>query len=214
LYYFRHDLLALVRAWMMSVREWRLRSDPQRMLAWLILVGTVPAAVLGFWFENFFSALFSSPPWVATFLLCTGILLLVTEHLGRRTDSLDKLRWPGALLVGMAQAIALAPGISRSGATIGAGMLAGLTREAATRFSFLLAIPIIFGAGLLQMLHLVQNGIAGKSLEIGVGFVAAAFTGYFCIHALLRYVRHNSLRLFAIYCWVVGLLGLGISVWR
>lgn len=211
LLYFRQDLGRLAWAWVKSIRERHSPHDPYQRLAWLILLGTLPAALLGFLLEDFFRVLFEAPRWAAIFLLCTGIILVLTEQLGRQTDPLDKLTWPGVILIGLAQALAIAPGISRSGATIGAGLLVGLTREAAARFSFLLSVPIILGAGLLQIIHLFKTGTQGQGVELLIGFIAAALSGYLCIHTLLQYVRHNSLRIFALYCWIVGFLSLSLS---
>ncbi|RMF90627.1 MAG: undecaprenyl-diphosphatase UppP [Nitrospinota bacterium] len=208
--YFHRDLWALLRAGLLGIRKGEFSSDPQRRLAWLILLGTIPAGVAGVLFKDFFTSLFREPQLVALCLMGTGLLLWGAEYLGRRTDSLAQMRWTGALLIGLGQAMAIAPGISRSGATIAAGLVIGLQREAATRFSFLLSVPIILGAGVLQLREWGSQGGGGMLL---LGFLTAFVSGYLSIHFLLRYVQRHSLHPFAVYCWVVGLLGLLISIW-
>ncbi|MFQ5341457.1 MAG: undecaprenyl-diphosphate phosphatase [Anaerolineae bacterium] len=231
--YFRDDLLALVLAWLASVRERSLGADPQRRLAWLILIGSIPAGLAGFLFQDFFESLFGRPSWAAAFLLITGLLLVASEqwrrrHLGRGeasgTTSLPgskgsnplasslsawNLTVTGALFIGLAQALAIAPGISRSGATIAAGLLVGLSRRESARFSFLLATPVIFGAGALKLLDLLGSGAAStQTPTLVLGFIVAGATGYLAIRFLMDYLQQHSLYIFAAYCWIVGLCGL------
>jgi undecaprenyl-diphosphatase len=234
--YFRADLIALARAWLDSVRERSLGSDPQRRLAWLIVIASIPAGLAGTLFKNFFESLFSRPDWVAIFLLITGLLLVTSEAMQRRrnprgeTDKsipewqAEEAAWsasenPGplalplsmvsALFIGLAQALAIAPGISRSGATIAAGLLVGLGRRESARFSFLLATPAIVGAGALQLMGLAESGPASDQIVILVlGFIAAGVTGYLAIRFLLSYLQRHTLNVFAVYCWLVGFLGL------
>ncbi len=213
--YFRDDLWQLARAWWASLRERSINPDPLRRVAWMLLIGTLPGVLAGFLLEDFFTALFSRPRWVATLLLLTGALLALSEVIGRRTRQLTDIRLADALLIGLGQALAIAPGVSRSGATIAAGLGCGLTRDAAARFSFLLATPIIFGAGLLQALRLATGAYSGTGIApLLVGFASAAAMGYLCIRFLLDYLRRRSLWVFAAYCWLVGLLALGYGVLR
>ena len=174
-------------------------------LAWCIVLGTVPAAVIGYLLEDFFEGMFARPPVAATFLLITAALLAVGEGLGLRERGLDRLTWPDALIIGLGQALAIFPGISRSGATIAAGLARGLRRAAAARFSFLLATPITLGAGLLKLLDLVRaDDLASMALPLVVGFLAAGVVGLGCIHWLIRYLRKRRLYPFAVYCAVAG----------
>jgi undecaprenyl-diphosphatase len=167
----------------------------------------------GLLWEEKVEALFQRPLYVAVMLLVTGTWLVLAERLGQRQRSAQDLSWWQSVLVGVAQGVALAPGISRSGSTIGAGLLLGLRREAAARFSFLLAIPIVFGAGLLQVRRLLEASNAGSQLlPLLVGFAAAAGSGYVCIRFLLRYLRQRSLLVFAAYCWLAGLATLLLSL--
>ncbi|MFQ6014318.1 MAG: undecaprenyl-diphosphatase UppP [Anaerolineae bacterium] len=207
--YFRRDLAELVVAWWASLRERTLNPDPQRKLAWLILVGTIPAALLGLLFEDFFEALFSAPLWVAGLLLVTGALLLTSERLSSRHRSMQQIGWLDAVLIGLAQAVAIAPGISRSGATIAMGLFRGLNREVAARYSFLLATPIILAAGLLKLKDLAAPSTPHTQIPpLIVGFVAAAISGYLGIKLLLSYLQQGKLYIFAAYCWAVGAIAL------
>jgi undecaprenyl-diphosphatase len=168
---------------------------------WLLLFGSLPAAVIGYILEGFFESLFGEPGWVAFFLLVTAGLLALSEWLSRRRRGIESVRWPDALVIGLGQAAAIAPGISRSGATISAGLLRGLERPAAARFSFLLATPIILGAGLLQVLDLfaLADPLA-QVPTLAVGFATAAISGYASIWGLLRFLQRGRLYPFAIYC--------------
>jgi undecaprenyl-diphosphatase len=205
--YFGGDLGRLLQGWVDSLRPQGLVKNPEGLLAWWIILGTIPAALLGYLFHDFFEALFGQPRWIALFLLVTACLLLVCEGLGQRRRDLVQMRSGVALGIGIAQAVAIAPGISRSGATIAAAMLFGLKREASARFSFLLSIPIIFGAGMYQLLKVSRHGIPlNVVMPYMVGFGVAAVVGYLCIHLFLLYLRRNSLYPFALYCALVGVV--------
>lgn len=218
--YFWRDWVDLGRAWMGSLGQRMSRSSsanplsyPQARIAWLIILGTVPAALLGFLFEDFFAALFGAPPWVAVLLLVTGLILAGSEYVGRRQREMAELTWLDALLIGLAQGVAIAPGISRSGATISMGLFRGLRREAAAGYSFLLATPIIFGAGLLQLKELATaNEALLQWPNLVVGFLAATVSGYLGIKFLLAYLQRGRLYIFAAYCWLVGLAALSIAL--
>ncbi|MDH4135666.1 MAG: undecaprenyl-diphosphatase UppP [Anaerolineae bacterium] len=202
--YFWHDFIALASAWGRGLASRNL-SEPEARIAWLIIVGTVPAALMGYVGEDFFESLFAAPAWVAGFLLVTGLILALSEWLGNRRKEPHQLTFLDSIIIGIAQGCAIAPGISRSGATIAAGLFRGLKREAAARYSFLLATPIIFGAGLLQLLDLFKVGNPTAHLpSLVIGFLAAAISGYLCIRFLLSYLQRGKLYAFAIYCWLAG----------
>ncbi len=206
--YFYRDLWEIVVSWVRAVLRHG-TACPTSRLGWWLILGTVPAAVLGAVLEDFFEGMFGYPPGVAAFLIVTGVILALSERLGKRLRSLDDLGWLDALVIGLAQACAIAPGISRSGATIAAGLGKGLKRTDAARFSFLLSVPVILGAGLKQSYDLLTESTqAGQLLLLVVGFVAAAITGYLAIYFLLRYLQRRSLYPFAIYCWALGVLSL------
>ncbi|MCC7353256.1 MAG: undecaprenyl-diphosphatase UppP [Anaerolineae bacterium] len=206
--YFWGDLWRIARAWFSTLptlfRTRRLDDIGARM-AWWIVIGTLPAAVVGALFNDFFESLFSSPQTVAAFLLVTATVLVTTELVGARVRSVERMNAADAVIIGLAQAVAIAPGISRSGATIAAGLARGLRREAAARFSFVLSIPIIFGAGLMQLKDLVTTpGALLQAPILVVGFLVAAASGYLCIRFLLRYLQRGRLYVFAAYCALVG----------
>jgi undecaprenyl-diphosphatase len=212
--YFWRDWWALIKAWLGGLFRWDWQ-DPNARLMWLLVVGTVPAMVIGLVLEGFFESLFSKPAWVSVFLLATAGLLTLGERLGQRTRDLEDLRWADALVVGLGQAAAIAPGISRSGATISVGLLRGVKRPAAARFSFLLSTPIIFGAGLLKLLDLFSAPDPMAHVPaLAVGFLTAAISGYLCIWFLLRYLRRGKLYPFAIYCACLGVFCLVVAFLR
>lgn len=226
--YFWEEWVTLIRAAIRSLGEirlpWlRLRGDglseqdrsSRGLLAWLILLGTVPGVLAGYLLEDFFESMFARPAATGGFLLVTAILLTASERLGRRDRELEDLGWRDALLIGVGQALAIFPGVSRSGATIAAGLMQGMKRESSAHFSFLLATPIILGAGLLKIVDLIQRGGLAPQIPVFVaGFLSAALVGFGCIHFLLRYLRRRRLYPFAVYCMLFGLLSLSVSAVR
>jgi undecaprenyl-diphosphatase len=199
--FFWRDLLGMAGAFVRSLLPGRRNlADPQQRLAYLILASTIPAALIGFFLESFFENTVRSP-WVVAFnLVVVGVLFILAEGVGSKTRSADKLRFVEAVGIGLAQAAALVPGVSRSGATITLGLFLGLRREEAARFSFLMSVPIIAGAGFLQLTDAVSQGMSrSEALIFGAGFVSSAVVGYLAIRFFLRYVIHHSLRAFAYY---------------
>ena len=203
--YFHQDYWTLAGDWFSSL-FWRRPTTSNSRLAWLLIIATVPAAVMGVVGKKLFEELFSAPTWVAVFLLITAVILTLSERLGKQDKETDQLALWEALLIGIAQGLAIAPGVSRSGATIAVGLLVGLRRPAAARFSFLLSAPIILGAGLGQLVDLHHQSGAGGApwLNLSLGFLAAAVTGYVCIRFLLAYLQRGRLYPFAVYCALVG----------
>ncbi len=201
--YFRQDILLYIRAAWKSLRQ-RSLDVPHARVAWAIAVGSIPAALAGLLLQDTFEALFHAPRKAAGFLLVTALLLVVSELIGRRSRPLEDVGLVDGLLIGVGQALAITPGISRSGSTIATALTRGLRREAATRFSFLLGLPIIFGAGLVQIKDVVAGSTPEPTGVLMVGFFAAAISGYAAIHYLLQFVRHHSLYVFAVYCALVG----------
>ncbi len=184
-------------------------ESAHRSLFWLLVLGTVPGALIGYLLDDFFEQMFARPVAAAGFLLVTAALLAGSERWGRRERELVDLRWVDALVIGLAQALAIFPGISRSGATIAAGLFQGTKRQPAARFSFLLATPIIVGAGLLQVVELARTGgLGAQAPSLIAGLVAAAVIGFGCIHFLLRYLEHRRLYPFAVYCLLASVFSL------
>lgn len=215
LVYFWQDWLAVLRGFIASLTRrgpWRaspggrFESSDSR-LAWALIIGTIPAGVLGYFFNDYVEALFHDPRAVGAFLLVTAAILTVSERIGRRERDLDTIGTGDAVLVGFAQALALAPGISRSGATIAAGLVRGLKRQDAARYSFMLSAPVVFAAGVLQLADVAFTGNGAESwLAVAAGAVAAAITGFLVIRFLLSYLRTGKLYIFAVYCAVLGVL--------
>ena len=203
--YFFRDWVRYIAAWVASVRERRIGDDPDRRLAWLLLVATVPAALIGFAFEGFIEETFHAGGdgarlAIAGFLVLGATALWLADRLGSRQRDLGHVTTATALTVGFSQALALLPGISRSGATITAGLAMGLTREAAARFSFLLATPITLGAGLYGSRKLLTETHTGLEwVAIGVGFATAAIAGLVAIGFLLSWLRTRSVAVFSLY---------------
>jgi undecaprenyl-diphosphatase len=209
--YFWREWLALISAVFQAIRQ-RSFAAPRARLALLIIIGTVPAATIGYFLEGFFEQMFSRPPAAAAFLLVTAAILSISEWLGRREHNLEQMTWLDALLIGLGQALAIFPGVSRSGTTIAAGLTRGLEREPAARFSFLLATPVILGAGAFKLLDLLQaGGLTGQVPAFVVGLVGAGVVGFGCIYFLLRYLQRHRLYPFAIYCAAVGITCLVIA---
>ena len=190
-------------------------TSPESRLAWLVVVSAVPGGLLGFFLEDLFAQIFHAPLAVAALLVVTGVLLVICDRLARVTRVMGDLRTSDALLIGLAQGAAIAPGISRSGATISAGLLRGLSREDAGRFAFLMALPIIAGATGFSLLKLATEGIdpGGVALLV-LGFCSALISGYVAIRFFLRYIREHSLRPFAYYCWGMAALSLIVAAVR
>jgi undecaprenyl-diphosphatase len=221
LIYFRADWLRLAKAFFGSVYRGRVSADADERLALMLLVGTIPTAVIAVFFEHDLKRNFANPRAAAFFLLVNAAIMGAGELLRRRAERRrgvsadaregafaeeDDLTWRAALLVGVTQSLALLPGISRSGSTITAGLLAGLRHTSAARFSFLLATPIILSAGLIEVPSLFN---AGPRLGVYMlGAVVAGVTAYLSTRFLLRYFRSGRLDPFAAYCAVVGVVGL------
>lgn len=218
LVYFWRDWMGLLLAFV-GVGTGDERRAQWRLL-WLIVVATIPAVILGFALEKWFRQLFGAPTAAAFFLIVNGGLLYIGERLRRKSGdkTLGQLSWIGALLIGLAQSTALVPGISRSGATMVGGLLLGLHHKESAHFSFLIATPIIFGAGILEVPHLLHQGVAtGMGPAAWVAGVVAGLTAYASTAFLMRYFgKHDfqALDPFAYYCAAFGLAALGFLLMR
>jgi len=217
LVYFWTTVVRLLKGWLGSIRARRWDCDADARLAWLIVIGTLPAAVIGFLLEDTVEDRLRTPVVVATMLILFSGALVLAELGGKKRLQASQLGAPGALLVGLAQTIALIPGVSRSGITMSAGMLAKLDRQQAAVFAFLLSGPIVAGAGLKQLYDVakeIRDGLLTWD-DLGffaVGFTLAAATGYLTIRFLLAFLRDHSLYPFVVYRVLAGALLLAI-VW-
>jgi len=205
--YFRHDLWVYIKAFVASCRARAIRTPDER-LAWALVVGTIPGMIAGATLESVIEDKLGQPWLIAVMLAVFGVVLYVVDRRARQDRDLDSVGARTGLFVGIAQALALQPGVSRSGVTITAGRLVGLNREAAARFSFLLALPIIAGAGGLKAVDLAQTGFQGYGPQFLAGFLAAAVSGFVVIWFLLRYLRTHDFLLFMIYRLAVAALAL------
>ena len=208
LIYFREDWQRLIPAGLATIRDRSLRDDPNRKLAWLLAASTVPAVIVGVLLNDVIETAFREPRLVAITLVVGAAILWAADRLGSRRREMDSLTFPKAVGIGAAQALALVPGVSRSGISISAGLFAGLTREAAARYAFLMATPITAGAGLWEVRKIVA-GEAGVDLPIVpllAGMAASLVAGLLAIAVVLRYLRSNGVGIFVVYRIVLAAL--------
>jgi undecaprenyl-diphosphatase len=202
--FFWRDWVDMVVALFNRVRGRRDPDGRDRLLL-LIVVATIPAAVAGFLLKDFFESVFGSPGMVGFFLIITGFMLMAAERWWSHGHKpLLGVTFIDAVVIGLVQAVAILPGISRSGSTMSAGMMRGFNRPTAARFSFLMSAPIIFGAGVTQLPDMIKQGGSGNGLALILGFLAAAIVGFLAIRFLLRYLQTNTFYPFVIYVWIVG----------
>ena len=212
--FFWQDWVRIVKGLGRSLRDRGIDpADTDAKLAWLLVVGTIPAGILGLLLQDYLRNLFASPEYASIFLALNGVMLYGAELLRRRApvvaeDDDERIAktvgWPESVAVGAAQSIALIPGFSRSGAAMGGGLLVGLSHKDAARFAFLLATPIIFAAAVLKLPDLAGsqgNGVRGPAL---VGALCAALSAYLSVRFLMRYFETRTLIPFAVYCLCAG----------
>jgi undecaprenyl-diphosphatase len=191
------------------------RQNAHFRLLLLIVLGCIPGALAGLFLEDFVASLFESPVLSALMLLVTALLLWAGERLGRQLRQIGDMTWLDAALVGVAQMIAIIPGISRSGATITAGRTRHITRSDAARFSFLLSTPLIIGAGAVQIVELLQAGLPSEAFgPLIAGFLVALVTAYIVIRWLLNFLKTRPTTVFSIYCVVMAGASLIVSAVR
>jgi undecaprenyl-diphosphatase len=224
--YFAMDWVRLIRAWVASIVERKIGEDLDRRLAWFLVIGTVPGGVMGMLFEHKVEEWFhpsvggiqnSSMIAMALIIAVLGGLLFLAERLAVHQRQLGQLRLKDSILIGLAQALAIFPGVSRSGSTITAGLALGLERATAARFSFLLSAPIVAGAGLKSIIKVTRDMQGGMIPDSDltlfvVGFIAAAISGYFCIKFLMRFLQKHPTNSFVYYRWILALLVLVVAV--
>lgn len=229
IWFFATDWTRLIRAALASLSERKIGTDPYRKLAWLLIIGCIPGGIAGVLGESKIDHLFHQPNVpikpiamivMAIIIAALALALFIVERLARHIREMNSITLKDAIIIGLAQALAIFPGVSRSGSTITAGLALNLKREAAARFSFLLSAPIIAGAGLKSIWDLVQQYRGGTSFSSGelllfpFGFVVAAISGYFCIKYLLRYLQQNSTDLFVYYRWGLAVLIIIVALVR
>ena len=222
--FFARDWIRLIRAGIASIVERKIGDDVDRRLAWLIVIASVPGAIAGALAESKIEELFHAPnpQHNANAMIAMGVIiallgaaLFAAERLARHLRNLDQISLKDAILIGCAQALAIFPGVSRSGATITAGLALGFERESAARFSFLLSAPLIACAGAKSMFDLVRKGIApDEMIFFAVGFLVAALSGYLCIKFLLRFLQNNTTNVFVFYRCGLAILVITVALMR
>jgi len=228
LWFFAADWVRVIRAGIASIVERKIGDDLDRRLAWLLVIGCVPGGIAGVLAESKLEELFHQPNSahradamiaIGVIIALLGAALFIVERIARHVRGMATLSLKDAIVVGLAQALAIFPGVSRSGATITAGLALGFEREAAARFSFLLSAPIIAGAGAKSLFDVygeLRRGALGSSelTLFAVGFLAAAISGYLCIKFLLRFLQKNSTDIFVYYRWLLSALIIVIALAR
>jgi undecaprenyl-diphosphatase len=223
--FFWKDWVRLIGAWFLSIGQRKIGADQDRRMAWYLVLACIPGALAGVLFQGKIEELFhpqgapilaSSMIAMAAILALLGLLLLLADKLGKRVRGFDAIGWKDALLIGLSQAFAIFPGVSRSGATITAGLALGLERESAARFSFLLSAPIIAGAGAKSLYDLLEGASESGATAplMAVGFVAAAASGLICIKFLMDFLRKHSTKGFAFYRWALAALVIAVALAR
>ena len=208
LVYFWRDWLRLVPAGFATIRDRSFRGDPDRRIAWLIVAATIPAAIAGYLLNDVVEREIRHPGVVALTMVAGAVILWLADRWGERRKQMQDLSMAGGVGIGVAQAAALIPGISRSGISISAGLFVGLTRDAAARFSFLMAAPIIAGAGIFELRRLIAGDVHVDTplVPIAAGTLAAFVAGMAAIAILLRYVRSHRYTVFVAYRLLVAAL--------
>lgn len=205
--YFAGDIKRLTWAALESLKQRDLNHSADSRMAWALIPGTLPIAVLGLSFKPWIETHARSLYLIAAALIVLALCLILAERMGRRTHSMGELSFWQIQFIGLCQALALIPGCSRSGSTIMGGLFIGLKREEAARFSFILGLPAIGASGALEFLDLLEGGLGGEGLVyLGLGIVTAALSGYLAIGFLLRFLRRYGTDLFSIYRIFLGAL--------
>ncbi|WP_405322080.1 undecaprenyl-diphosphate phosphatase [Methanobrevibacter thaueri] len=213
LWFFRYDICKMLKSWWLSLGDILqgrftegFREDPYKRLAWYVILATIPVGIVGVLFEDSVDALFAGALYVpAFFLFVTGTILYLSQRMTSGNINYDNITKKEALFMGLGQACAILPGLSRSGTTIAAGLTIGLDKEFAAKFSFILSIPAIFGAFILQLKD-IGSAMDANFLPVFLGFIAAIISGYIAIKWMLDLIQNKSLDIFSYYCWAVGII--------
>jgi undecaprenyl-diphosphatase len=204
--FFRHELWAIATTWLQSLREPRLRMHPDARLGWYLIVATIPIGIFGLAFENDIETGARNLWLVGTVLIVFALVLGFADRTGRHEREIEQLSTRDGILIGLAQSLALIPGVSRSGATMSAGLLLGLQRPAAAKFGFLLAIPAVIASGVFQLEGIISGEEGGDEpfSYVAIATVISFVVGYSAIAWLLRYLAHHSVRVFVVYRVLLG----------
>lgn len=213
LWFFRWDIIKMLKSWWLSIGDilqgrfrQGFRDDPYKRLAWYVILATIPVGIVGVLFEDSIDALFAGALYVpAFFLFVTGTILYLSQRMASGNVNLRNISAKESLWMGLGQACAILPGLSRSGTTIAAGLTIGLEKEFAAKFSFILSIPAIFGAFIFQLKD-IGSAMDTNFLPVFLGFLASIIAGYLAIKWMLDLIQNKSLDIFAYYCWLMGII--------
>ena len=213
LWFFSGDIYRMLSSWILSLKDITqhrfregLQEDPYKRLAWYVILATIPVAFAGLLFEDAVESLFAGALYVpAFFLFVTGTILYLSQRMASGEINFNTIGKKEALFMGIGQACAILPGLSRSGTTIAAGLVIGLDKEFAAKFSFILSIPAIFGAFVLQLKD-IGTSLDANFLPVILGFIAAFIAGYAAIKWMLELIQKRNLDIFSYYCWIVGIV--------
>lgn len=206
--YFRHEIVVLAKAWFTSLAS--KQQTQESKLAWWIILATIPAVIVGFTAKDFIETHFRNTLVIAITTIVFGLLLWAADRMSKAQLIEFQMGWKKALLIGLAQAMALIPGTSRSGATMTAALMLGLTRDAAARFSFLMSVPVSFGAALLVTKDLVSSPAPIDYQALGLGIVVSFVAAYLCIHFFLKFISKIGMTPFVLYRLALGAILLGL----
>jgi len=215
--FFWREVVQIIKSFISSILDLfngqftnNLKDDTYKRLAWLLIIGTIPVGITGALFTKRFEFFYNSVPAVSIFLIINGIILWSAEYVKRGDKKVKGITFKNALVIGIFESLALFPGISRSGSSISAGLFSGVDRVCAARFAFLLAIPAIAGAILVEFKN-IGALTETNTASIVAAYIAVVIFGFLSIGLLLRIINGTSLRIFSIYCWIVGGLALILS---
>lgn len=210
LIYFRRDLAAIAASWWRSLVSLGRHADAESRMGWLIIIGTLPIAILGLLFKDAIETTLRNLYITAVMLIVFALILWAADRWGSQKRTLKELGWGQGLMFGFAQALALIPGVSRSGGTITAGLLMGFTREAAARYSFLLAVPAVLASGFYQLLRSAEVGSPVGPAQTALATLVAFVVGYVVIVAFMKFVTTRSYLPFVVYRIVLGVVVLAL----
>lgn len=208
------DLWAILQAFIQGIRHKKPFETHNSLVGWLIIVATIPALVVGFLLKDVMDSLFSNPILIAAIrLLMSAVLLGAVEYIGRHDRKLESASWMDALVIGFFQILAIFPGASRSGSSIAGGILRGFDRPSAARMAFLMSVPILTAAGIYETYRVIELPDTTEFLPyLVIGFVTAGVVGWLALKWLMGFLRDHSIYSFAVYCAVVGLICLAVSL--
>lgn len=205
--YFWKDLVEIIKNFLTGIFESNPFTNEKTRLGWMIVIATIPALIGGLFFKDLVESAFESVLAVAIFLIITAILLFVADKLGKNRLIMKDVNWKTALFIGIFQLFSLFPGVSRSGSTISGGVIQGLKSNEAARFSFLMSIPVMFGAGILSIKDLLAVPDLNHFLPVLlIGFITSGIVGYFSIHWLLNFLNKKRLIVFSVYCLIIAIV--------